>query len=346
MRVQLSVIFTDACNLRCSYCTTAKRPVSISSALLERLVQVLDRSAPAALDLNFHGGEPTLAWERVEELVERILPQREKRKLSLSICTNGTRLDTQRARFLAAHGFNARVSIDGLRETHTRFRRPYLAEEPYLAKEDVNQSYDQTLSGLRALVEAGVSSAANMVVTPATVGELTENAAFLLRQGLVHLVISPVVGQPWEDAALLKLDQQLREMTLFWERWLSLHPRSAEHLRRSLLSEISRARYCSGDGPVQPDARFWVIGPDGRIFGDEPDARTERALTLGHLDQIEDLSELPALPRNAFELMYDRAFYPEHVLRDVRRTHRLLAKRTRSTYERLFGPLEPQGPTA
>lgn len=333
MRIQLSVIFTDACNMRCSYCTTAKRPVWIRSETLHKLTELLQRTAPAPLDLNFHGGEPTLAWERVEELVSLILPQQAQRRLSLNLCTNGTGLNRERADFLAKHNFNVRVSIDGARESHTRFRRPQLAED------DAQQYYDQTLAGLQALVQAGVSTAANMVVTPATVENLLENAVFLLKQGLVHLVISPVVGQPWEDAALMSLDRQLREMTLLWQRWLQLHPRKAEDLRRSLRSEIARARYCAGDGQVQPDARFWVIGPDGRIFGDEPDIRTEKALTLGHIDQIEDFSALPPLPRNAFQLMFDRAFYPEHVLRDVRRTHRLLARHSRATYLQLFGPL-------
>ena len=340
MRLQISVIFTDACNLRCTYCTTAKRPVTITSAHLEALVRLLDATAPAPLDLNFHGGEPTLAWDRVEELVARITPQAARRPLSLNLCTNGTHLNAERARFLAAHGFNARVSIDGDRATHTASRRPFAAGE------SADAAYDATLAGLQALVQAGVSTAANMVVTPATVGDLCRNAVFLLKQGLVHLVISPVVGQPWPEEALLTLDAQLRAMLPLWERWLHGHPRQAEDLRRSLRSEGNRARYCAGDGPVQPDARLYVIGPDGRIFGDEPDARTEKALTLGHLDAITALDQLPPLPRNAFELMYDRAFYPPTVLRDVRRTHRLLARRVAEAEAALFGPPSTRGPAS
>lgn len=89
----------------------------------------------------------------------------------------------------------------------------------------------------------------------------------------------------------------------------------------------------------QPDARVLVIGPDGRIFGDEPEARTEAALLIGHVDGIERFEELPKLQRTAFQLMYDREFYPPQVLRDVQRTHRLLRLRLRETYVDLFGPL-------
>jgi hypothetical protein len=161
---------------------------------------------------------------------------------------------------------------------------------------------------------------------------------FLIKQGLVHLVISPVVGMPWEDRHLLALDQQLRQMTLVWRHWMRTAPtRLHEDLRRSILSEIDRATYCIGERMNQPDARVLVFGPDGRIFGDEPEIRTEKALVLGHLDNTDDLDALPSLPRTAFQLMYDREFYAPHVLRDVRRTHRLLRNRMTELYTDLFG---------
>jgi len=159
----------------------------------------------------------------------------------------------------------------------------------------------------------------------------------LIRQGLIHLVISPVVGMPWSDEALLELDRQLRSMPLIWQRWMQrVSPRRHEDLRRSILSEIDRATYCIGERMNQPDAQVLVIGPDGRIFGDEPDVRTDKALVLGHINDIEDFRDLPALPRTAFQLMYDKAFYPPHVLRDVRRTHRLLRLRLTEMYAQLF----------
>ena len=329
-RYQISVIFTDACNMRCTYCTTAKRPVTLSSRGVQRIAALLAATAPADLDLNFHGGEPLLAWDRVVELTEALRPG--GRRLSLNLCTNATHLDADRARFLAERGFNVRVSIDGRAASHTRWRRPRDRGE------DPGELYAATLEGLGLLRAAGARVAANMVVTPQTVGDLLSNAVFLIRQGLVHLVISPVVGMPWGDEALGTLDAQLGGLPLIWGRWLRRSPpRLREDLRRAILSEIDRASYCIGERMNQPDARVLVFGPDGRIFGDEPDARTERALVLGHTASVEDLSELPALERTAFQLMYDRAFYEPHVLRDVRRTHRLLRRHMRALYRQLFG---------
>ena len=84
---------------------------------------------------------------------------------------------------------------------------------------------------------------------------------------------------------------------------------------------------------------IFVIGPDGRVFGDEPEVRSEKSLVLGNVFSIASFQELPALPRTAFQLMYDKEFYPPHVLRDVRRTHKLLRNRLTEIYQQLF-PLE------
>ncbi len=331
-RYQISVIFTDACNMRCTYCTTAKRPSFLDEPRLLKMVRLMADTHPAPLDLNFHGGEPLLNWDRVVDLVTHIRSWDHARRVSLNICTNASLLTRDRAQFLADEGFNVRVSIDGRKETHVLYRKSV----------DRNQApeplYDATLAGLSHLSSVGARVAANMVVTPASVDALLTNAVFLIKQGLVHLVISPVVGMPWEDSHLLSLDQQLRQLPALWRAWMRTAPAHLhEDLRRSILSEIDRATYCIGERMNQPDARVLVFGPDGRIFGDEPEIRTEKALVLGHIDTTARLEDLPPLDRTAFQLMYDRAFYPAHVLRDVKRTHRLLRNRMTDLYVALYG---------
>ncbi len=336
-RYQISVILTDECNMRCRYCTTAKRPVAIDARVLDRIALLLDRTAPADLDVNFHGGEPTLVWDAVEGLEARLRALSGDRRISRNICTNGTKLTPERARFLAEGGFNVRVSIDGRRESHTKYR--YLLGGGHA---DAGLAYEQTVAGLTMLRDARARVAVNMVVTPATVSELARNAVFLVKLGLVHLVISPVVGMPWDEQSLLTLDGELHKMRALWEHWRQGRPAHLhEDLRRAILSEIDRATYCIGERMNQPDARVLVIGPTGRIFGDEPEARTEETLALGHVDEVERFEDVPPLARTAFQLMYDREFYAPTVLRDVRRTHRLLRKHMRSLYEHLFGPLPP-----
>ena len=330
-RYQISIIFTDECNMRCTYCTTAKRRVDISNAVIEKTCQLIAATAPAAININYHGGEPTLVWPQVEYFTACLLPKIHGRNVSLNMCTNGTNIEQTQAQFLKKHNFDLRVSIDGKANTHTLFRK---ARDRSQEAKDI---YTRTLRGLKYLIAHQVPTAANMVVTPKTVVQLAENAVFLLKQGLVHLVISPVVGMPWDDDALVTLNDQLRLMAVVWRRWLSkATPAKQEYLRRSILSEIDRAAYCIGERMNQPDAKIFVIGPDGRIFGDEPEVRSEKNLVLGTVFSVSHFDELPPLPKTAFQLMYDKEFYPPHVLRDVQRTHKILRNRLAETYQQLF----------
>jgi hypothetical protein len=187
------------------------------------------------------------------------------------------------------------------------------------------------------LVAAGARVAVNMVVTPDNVQDLVKNVAFLVRRGLVQLTVSPVVGMVWDDRALLELDRQLQLLPAFWGRWIEENPKIAVDVRRSLESEVRRAAYCEGNLPNQPDARLLIVGADGRLYGDEPEVRTERHLQIGHLSDCEDLAELPTSERTAFQLMYDLGFYNEEKLVSVRRTHRLLRLRTAAMLDELFG---------
>jgi sulfatase maturation enzyme AslB (radical SAM superfamily) len=326
------VLLTEQCNMRCRYCTTAKRDGDMGPEVMGHVVRLLESTEPAGLDVNFHGGEPTLHWDGIVALAEALQPTMGRRRVSFNMCTNGTHLDADRAAWLAEQDVDVRVSIDGRVGAHASNRLPRFERAA------ADALHKASVAGLEHLVDAGVSTSVNMVVTPETVDQLLDNAVFLLRKGLVHLIVSPVVGQHWDGPSLLALDAQLRQVMVLWQRWFSrADERAQEQLRRSLLSEVERATYCAGLATNQPDATFVVFTPDGRVLGDEPDYRVEGRLLLAQVDQVDRLEALPALPRTAFQLMYDEGFYTDDVLQSVRRTHTLLRKRTEALYLRLFG---------
>lgn len=339
-RLHLSVILTHDCDMRCHYCTAVKQPVAISTPILERVVELAGRSEATEIDLNFHGGEPLLAWDRFVELTQLAAELRRGRRVSLNTCTNATQATPERAEFLARHRFNVRVSLDGREESHSRHRWPAGSSSP----EGARASFRASVAGLRGLLDSGASTGVNVVVTPETVGQLTENVVYLLKLGLTHLVVSPAIGVAWPDAELLSLDRQLADLSAVYLRLLSRrHGLQRESLRRVVVAEISRASYCLGENPNHPDAQVLVVGPTGKLYGDEPDARTEVALEIGHLDSVESIDDLPSPERTAFQLLYDHQLYSERILRDIKRTHRLLRKRMIELHETLFGPYEPLG---
>lgn len=334
--MRATVIVTDACNLRCAYCSAPMRPGTLSDEHIDRLFALLAASPAARVDINLHGGEPTLAWDRVERVCRSSAALGASRPVSVNICTNGTALDASRVGFLVAAGANVRVSIDGRRADHDLHRRPRNAAF-------AETSYDETLGALRRLVAARARVSANLVTTPRTVGTLSRNLALLLGEGLDHVSISPVVGLEWPGEALLTLDRELRALPMLLGRSLDRNPERREEVRRAVQSEIGRAACCAGDAPG--DARVLVVGADGRIFGDEPAEGMEEALRIGHLDTVGALEDLPALGRTTFQALFDAGVYSPAVALSVKRTHRLLRRHLTAAYEALFGSLRDAGTT-
>ncbi len=121
------------CNLGCAYCyylpkaglfPQAPAP-RMDEALLETFIrQRLEASPGPATHFEWHGGEPTLLgldyFRRIVQLQKAHGPA--GRTVSNGLQTNGTLLDADWARFLAAEGFSVGLSLDGPAGAHDRFR--------------------------------------------------------------------------------------------------------------------------------------------------------------------------------------------------------------------------------
>ena len=129
------------CNLKCVHCYSQSQDRSYSGELTtaegERLIEDLGKfGSPVIL---FSGGEPLLRDDLLE-LAERAIG----RGLRAVISTNGTLIDKAIAGKLKRIGLSyVGVSLDGMRETHDRFR-------------GVKGAFDSALKGIRACQEAGI----------------------------------------------------------------------------------------------------------------------------------------------------------------------------------------------
>jgi len=116
----------SACNLACRYCYYLEKgslyPGGGSfrmpdDVLEEYISQHIDASPDPVIQFSWHGGEPTLLgldyFRRIMELQRRHRPP--GRRIANGIQTNGTLLDDDWCRFLAAEGFAVGLSLDGPR---------------------------------------------------------------------------------------------------------------------------------------------------------------------------------------------------------------------------------------
>lgn len=137
------------CNLDCGYCYYLKkndlypeaRQLRMADDLLESyIVQHIEACPIELIFFSWHGGEPTLLgldyFRRIVELQRKHRPP--GRRILNGIQTNGTLLDEDWCRFLAAEGFYVGISMDGPKELHDGYR---VAKNQQTTHKQVLQAY-------------------------------------------------------------------------------------------------------------------------------------------------------------------------------------------------------------
>jgi uncharacterized protein len=121
------------CNLSCDYCYYLKKqslyPDDQSfrmpeDILEEYILQHIEACPDPVIPFAWHGGEPTLLgldyFHKIVELQHKHRPSH--RRIINGIQTNGTVIDEEWCRFLAAEGFAVGLSLDGPQEIHDSHR--------------------------------------------------------------------------------------------------------------------------------------------------------------------------------------------------------------------------------
>ncbi len=163
------------CNLACSYCyylnkkqlyPEEQRFRMAEDLLEEYIVQHINASPGPELFFSWHGGEPTIAglqyFRRIVELQQK--HRSENCRIVNGIQTNGTLLDDNWCRFLAAENFMVGISIDGPKDLHSIYRR----------SKDGKPSFDETIRGYQLLKSYGIHCEILCVVN-------AQNVAYPLR---------------------------------------------------------------------------------------------------------------------------------------------------------------------
>ncbi len=292
------------CNLNCSYCYVYNqadtswrgRPKFMSEetygATLERIRRHCQRSGQEKVQVVFHGGEPTLvgsarfaamcvqARERLEDLAE----------VTLSVQTNGTRLDREWAETLLEHDVEVGVSLDGPKEVNDAARVDHGGRG----------SHDSVVEGIAALGDAGVPfgilSVVQLGADPLRIHrhfiELGARSVAYLLPSYTHDTIGPVrkrygstpcadylipIFDEWWDSGTTEVS--IRE---FWE------------IGRVIMGGLTEL-----DSIGNPPIRFVSVETDGSMHGLDKlraceDGMTRTALNV-HDSDFHDIAERDSL---------------------------------------------------
>lgn len=199
---------TNACNLACRYCFVEQRPTHMSLKTAKEAADFLAGNASGGEipSINFFGGEPMLMWDEVVVPLTRYIREKYGKSFSLSMTSNCTLMDEERARFMAANGIGLLFSMDGDRETQDR-NRPCRGGA---------SSFDLLEPKLELILRYFPDVMFRATVTPDTQDRLFENMMFAEGHGFRSFFVMPDCFEPWP-----RTDGLAREMRKYSDHYIA-----------------------------------------------------------------------------------------------------------------------------
>jgi len=203
--MQLSIftlVWTEACNFRCSYCYKKKGDASID---LSTAIKAVDFFAPffaPECQINFYGGEPLLAFGKIKKLVRLVEEKNKSRGKQIHFCisTNGSLIDDLILEFLSRYKFSLLLSFDGLAQEISRKKG----------------SFKRTVAVLKKIMKnPEIELMTNSVFTAETVKYLSDSIKFIAKLGAPNIGFSLASCPPWDRSSLLELKKELASLREF-----------------------------------------------------------------------------------------------------------------------------------
>lgn len=194
------------CNLACRYCFAEEGEYHGRRALMSAEVgkQALDFLVANSgnrrnLEVDFFGGEPTMNWEVVKEIVRygRSLEEPHNKKFRFTLTTNGILLNDEMMEFANQEMSNVVLSIDGRKEVND-YMRPC---------RNGKGSYDLILPKFQKFAE--LRNQTNYYVRGTFTHhnlDFAEDVLHLADCGFQQISVEPVVAGPEDDYAIREED--------------------------------------------------------------------------------------------------------------------------------------------
>ena len=200
--MNMTLMLTRQCNLRCRYCFEEHSAASMTEATALRAVDLAAGDGAVSCNLSFFGGEPLLRRELIETCVSYAERQYPFTRFRFNMTTNGLLLDEAFLTFARENDLRIVFSHDG---SMSRVNRLYADGRDCLAELE-----EKLLLYLRFQPKSFVMA----TVAANCAEQAAQSVIGLFEKGAerVHLAIDARSGAGWNDSVMDCLEGQLREI--------------------------------------------------------------------------------------------------------------------------------------
>jgi sulfatase maturation enzyme AslB (radical SAM superfamily) len=270
----LTLLVTEDCNLRCRYCFEKNnRPTKMNFEVAKRAIDkyLTREEGPAAVSIDFCGGEPLLEFEMIKNVFEYTVSGSWKKRFRFSLGTNGTIMTEEMKQWFIRHPcFQISISLDGTKEVHDYNRSG--SYNTLIKNIDFFKQYDQPVK---------------MTISSFTIPRLADSIIHIHELGMkpeANVVFEDVWGSTEEKSKLLDIyAKELDELVNYYLKNPELNvPRLLSHRIDLLGSGYEyglEEKYCGAgkymsavmpDGKEYPCHRFSPLGSKTPIQNMDP----------------------------------------------------------------------------
>ncbi len=204
MKFHLSIIVTNQCNLKCSYCYENNNPpcyINVEKAKSE-IEHHLNSTTYEEVIIDFFGGEPFMAYSQIKEICEWTWSKQWETKYLFFATTNGVLIHGEIKEWLKANKsrFWVSLSLDGTPESH-----------------NINRSNSYYKIDIPFFKECWPLQTVKMTISKETVDKIYDNIVHIHSLGFNITGTNFAEGIDWEDKKYVSIVRiQLEKLCQFY----------------------------------------------------------------------------------------------------------------------------------
>lgn len=209
-------VVTLRCNHTCQYCQVSRAPLSgsghdLSAEDAQHAINRVFESPSPTLTIEFQGGEPLLAFDRIQQIVESVTHRNasEQRSIQFVITTTLHHLTEEILDFAQKHQIQFSTSLDGPAFLHNSNR-------PAPGK----NSYERTVEGVRR-VRARLGHDTVSALTTLTAKSLQHPVEIIdeyVAQGFKSISLRPLSPYGFAKTSAKRLDYTMGDFIAFYKK--------------------------------------------------------------------------------------------------------------------------------